>query len=149
MRLATVFGISSRMRTDLLVNDFVFKAFKDRKIVLFESHFKRNYIHIRDVSGAFLFALKNYERMKEQTYNLGLSNANLSKLELCMKIKHRLEDFNIVESKIGKDPDKRDYIVSNKKIENLGWKANFSLEQGIDELIKCYSYLSEGDYSNI
>ena len=148
-RLATVFGVSPRMRKDLLVNDFVYKAFKDHKIILFESHFKRNYIHIRDVSGAFLFALENYEKMRGQVYNLGLSNANLSKLELCMKIKNRLKNFDIVESQIGKDPDKRDYIVSNKKIEDVGWKPNFSLEQGIDELIKCYSYLSEGNYSNI
>ena len=116
-RLATVFGTAPRMRMDLLVNDFVYRAFNDRFIVLFESHFKRNYIHIRDISSVFIHAINNYDSLKSQAYNVGLSNANLSKMELCKKIKNHLNDFHIFESEIAKDPDKRDYIVSNEKIE--------------------------------
>lgn len=148
-RLATVFGSSPRMRMDLLVNDFVYRAYKDRFIVLFESHFKRNYIHIRDIASVFLYAIQNYENMKGEAYNVGLSDANLSKMELCLKIKEYLPDFHIFESAIGQDPDKRDYIVSNEKIESLGWKPNYSLDDGIRELIKCYSYLKVNKYKNV
>ena len=125
LRLATVFGSSNRMRTDLLVNDFVYRACVDRFIVLFESHFKRNYIHIRDVTYAFLHCIENYNKMKGEPYNLGLSNANLSKMELCLKIKDKIKDFNILEAPLAQDPDKRDYIVSNEKIEKTGWKPKF------------------------
>ena len=109
------------MRKDLLVNDFVFKAFIDRKIVLFESHFKRNFIHIRDIASVFFHSINNYEKMIGEAYNVGLSDANLSKMELCNKIKTHLPDLHIFESDFGEDPDKRDYIVSNEKIESTGW----------------------------
>jgi len=148
-RLATVFGASPRMRMDLLVNDFVYRAFSDRFIVLFESHFKRNYIHIRDVSHVFGFAMDNYNKMRGQTYNVGLSDANLSKMELCLKIKKYLPDFYIHESEIGEDPDKRDYIVSNEKIESLGWHPTYSLDMGIQELIKTYKLLTVNTFKNV
>ena len=116
-RLATVFGASPRMRMDLLVNDFVYRALIDRTAVLFEPHFKRNYIHIRDVARAFMHAMDNFEKMKNEPYNVGLSDANLSKAKLCEEIKEQLPKFVYVESAIGEDPDKRNYIVSNAKIE--------------------------------
>jgi nucleoside-diphosphate-sugar epimerase len=144
LRLATVFGSSPRMRIDLLVNDFVYRAVYDRFVVLFEAHFKRNYIHVRDVAGAMIFALNNFDSMRGQTYNCGLSNANLSKLELCERIKSFLPDFHILESELGKDPDKRDYIVSNEKIESAGWKPLFSLDDGIRELLKTYTIIRNG-----
>lgn len=140
-RLATVFGCSPRMRLDLLVNDFVFKAVKDRYIVLFEAHFKRNYIHIRDVCRAIMMAINNFEKFKGETFNVGLSNANLSKLELCNKIKEHLQSFEISLNEIGKDVDKRDYIVSNEKIEKIGFLPKYSLDDGIGELIKFYNFL--------
>ena len=149
LRLATVFGSSPRMRTDLLVNDFVYRAFTDRFIVLFESHFKRNYIHIRDISSAFFHCIDNYDTMKGEAYNVGLSNANISKMELCSKIKNYLPDFHIFESEIAQDPDKRDYIVSNDKIEATGWKPNYSLDDGIIELIKTYTFLNTNQFSNL
>jgi nucleoside-diphosphate-sugar epimerase len=144
LRLATVFGASPRMRIDLLVNDFVYRAVYDRSVVLFEAHFKRNYLHVRDVAGAMLFALVNYDSMRGQTYNCGLSDANLSKLELCQKIKTHLPEFHILESEMGQDPDKRDYIVSNAKIEAAGWKPQHGLDDGIRELIKTYSIIRNG-----
>ena len=139
-RLATVFGMSSRMRIDLLVNDFVYRAVTDRFVVLFEGHFKRNYIHILDVSRAFVHAIGNFEKMKGQAYNVGLSDANLSKIELCEKIKKHLPHFVFLESPIGEDVDKRDYIVSNAKIEKSGFKPAHSIDDGIQELIKGYRY---------
>ena len=148
-RLATVFGAAPRMRMDLLVNDFVYRAFKDRFIVLFESHFKRNYIHIRDISNVFFHGIENYDDLKGEAYNVGLSDANLSKMELCKKIKNHISDFHIFESEIAEDPDKRDYIVSNEKIEATGWKRNFSIDDGIKELIKAYSYLKINPYNNL
>ncbi len=149
-RLATVFGLSTRMRMDLLVNDFVWRALRDRFVVLFEPHFKRNYIHIRDVAKAFTFAIKNFYRMKNEPYNVGLSDANLSKLELCEKIKEHLPDFYIFISEHGKDPDKRNYIVSNEKIEKKGFKPEFSLDMGIDELIKGYTIIgSNNRFGNV
>jgi nucleoside-diphosphate-sugar epimerase len=148
-RLATVFGTSPRMRMDLLVNDFTYRACKDRSIVLFEAHFKRNYIHIRDIASIFMHTMVNYNSMKGEAYNVGLSNANLSKRELCEKIKEQVPDFHIFESEIGKDPDKRDYIVSNTKIENTGWKPQFTIDDGIKELIKFYSYINFNYMENI
>jgi nucleoside-diphosphate-sugar epimerase len=149
LRLATAFGISPRMRTDLLVNDFVRRAVKDRFIVIFEGHFKRNYIHVRDVARAFIHAINNFDKMKNESFNVGLSDANLSKLELCAKIKEQIPDFVFMEAAVGEDPDKRDYIVSNEKIEKAGFMPAYSLESGIRELIKGYTFLSNGKYSNV
>ncbi len=148
-RLATVFGFSPRMRLDLLVNDFTYRAFQDKYIVLFEAHFKRNYIHIRDVAKAFIFGIENFEKMKNQPYNVGLSSANLSKMELCQKIKEQIPQFTIFVSEIGKDPDQRNYIVSNDKIENLGYRPDFSIEVGIRELIKGFKIISNNKFANI
>tara|TARA_Y100001970_G_scaffold2704_1_gene3183 strand:+ start:35101 stop:36042 length:942 start_codon:yes stop_codon:yes gene_type:complete len=148
-RLATVFGASQRMRMDLLVNDFVYRAFSDRFIVLFESHFKRNFIHIKDVASVLSYTIENYQLMRNNVYNIGLSDANLSKLELCKKIKEEISDFHIFESPIAEDPDKRDYIVSNEKIESMGWFPKYSLEDGIEELIKVYSFLKANLYNNL
>lgn len=148
-RLATVFGMSPRMRIDLLVNDFTYRAAKDRFIVLFEGHFKRNYVHIRDVARAFIHAVDNFDTMKNEPYNVGLSDANLSKLELCAKIKEQVPDFVYLESPVGEDPDKRDYIVSNEKIEKTGFKPIYSLEMGIKELIKGYRIITNSRYSNV
>jgi len=148
LRLATVFGISPRMRLDLLVNDFTYRAVTDRFVVLFESHFKRNYIHIRDVAKAFIHCIDNFENMKNEPYNVGLSNANLSKWELCEEIKKQVPDFYFAEAKIGQDPDKRDYIVSNKKIESTGFKPDYSLQKGIKELIKGYQIIRMSNLSN-
>lgn len=148
LRLATVFGVSSRMRVDLLVNDFTLKAVRDKYIVLFEEHFKRNFIHVKDVSSAFLFSINNFDKMKSNIYNVGLEDANLSKLELC-KIIEKKTELKIISSKIGSDPDKRDYIVSNKKIYSTGWKPSVSLENGIDELIKFYNFINFSSFSNV
>lgn len=130
-RLATVFGMSPRMRVDLLVNDFTYRAFNDRFVVLFEGHFKRNYVHIRDVARAFLHAIANFDRMSNQIYNVGLSDANLSKIELCRKIQEHIPDFVYLEAPVGQDPDKRDYVVSNEKIEKTGFMPRYSLDDGI------------------
>jgi nucleoside-diphosphate-sugar epimerase len=140
-RLATVFGTSTRMRTDLLVNEFVYKAMTDKYITVFEKHFKRNFIHIQDVANVFLWALDNYETMKHNVYNVGLSNANLSKQELLEKIQQYIPDFAISYSDFYEDPDKRDYIVSNAKIEKTGWNPQYSLDDGIIELMKTYQVL--------
>lgn len=148
-RLATVFGLSPHMRIDLLVNDFVWRAVTDRAVVLFESHFKRNYIHIRDVVGAFMHGMANYDRMRGQAYNVGLSDANLSKAELCERIKRQVPGFVHLEAPVGEDPDKRDYIVSNEKLEATGWRPNWSLDAGIGELIKGYRMLRNSRYSNV
>ena len=149
LRLATVFGMSPRMRLDLLVNDFVYRAVNDRFVILFESHFKRNYIHIRDVVKAFIHCMNNFEKIKNEPYNVGLSGANLSKWELCEEIKKHVKDFYFIEAKVGKDPDKRDYIVSNEKIESTGFKPDYSLDQGIEELIKGYQIINKNCYCNI
>jgi nucleoside-diphosphate-sugar epimerase len=149
LRLATVFGISPRMRLDLLVNDFTYRAVTDRFIVLFEAHFKRNYIHVRDVARAFLHAMDHFEAMKGQAYNVGLSEANLSKMELCLEIKKQVPDFTIMESPVGEDPDKRNYMVSNEKIERTGYKPCVSLQQGIAELIKGYQVIRRNAYANV
>lgn len=149
LRLATVFGASPRMRLDLLVNDFVYRAVTDRFVVLFEPHFKRNYIHVRDVVRAFLHCTDQFEQMKNQSYNVGLSDANLSKLELCEEIKKQLPDFHFPCSEIGKDPDKRNYIVSNARIEATGFKPRFTLQNGIAELIKVFQIIRRNQFSNI
>ena len=148
-RLATVFGMSPRMRIDLLVNDFVYRAVNDRAVVLFEPHFKRNYIHVRDVARVFIHGIRNFDRMKDQPYNVGLSDANLSKHELCERIKLRLPQFVFMEAPIGEDPDKRDYIVSNEKVEKTGFKPAFSLDDGIQELIKGYRMVNNSIYGNV
>ncbi|WP_419148807.1 NAD-dependent epimerase/dehydratase family protein [Pseudoalteromonas 'SMAR'] len=148
-RLATVFGFAPRMRLDLLVNDFVYRAVKDKAVVLFESHFKRNYIHIRDVARAFMHGIENFESMRGEAYNVGLSDANLSKLELCKEIQKQVPDFTFLEAPIGEDPDKRDYIVSNEKIEATGFLPKYSLELGIAELVKGYNMISNTKFSNV
>lgn len=148
-RLATVFGISPRMRLDLLVNDFTYRAFNDRFIVLFESHFKRNYIHVADVSKAFMHAIKNFDKMKNNAYNVGLSSANLSKMELCEKIKTYLPDFTIATNEYTKDPDQRNYIVSNEKIEKTGYMPDMDLDAGIKELIKGCRMIKNNTFTNL
>ena len=149
LRLATVFGMSPRMRLDLLVNDFVNRACNDKAIIIFEGGFRRNFVHIRDVVEAFNFSIDNFEKMKGEAYNIGLSDANLTKLDLCKKIKEHIKDFFYYEAPIGEDPDKRDYIVSNKKIENLGFAARNSLDDGIEELIKGNKMLKFKNFTNI
>ena len=148
-RLATVFGMSPRMRMDLLVNDFVYRAVTDRSLVLFEEHFRRNYIHVRDVTKAFLFGIENYDKMKGKPYNVGLSSANLTKRQLAEKIKEYVPELYIHSAEIGEDPDKRDYIVSNKKIESLGWRADYTLDDGIQELIKGYNIIKPNSFANV
>ena len=148
-RLASVFGMSPRMRIDLLVNDFTYRAVYDRFVGLFESHFRRNYIHVRDVSRVFRHALNNHDTMKSEIYNVGLSNANVSKKELCEHIQKQLLEFIFVEEKIGKDPDQRNYVVSNDKIEATGFKPEFSLDRGISELIKGYTMIRNTRYGNV
>ncbi|MDO8602195.1 MAG: NAD(P)-dependent oxidoreductase [bacterium] len=148
LRLATVCGISPRMRLDLLVNDFVYRAVNDKAVILFEPHFKRNYIHVRDVARAFMHAMANFETMKNQTYNVGLSEANLSKAELCAEIKKQLPKFVFIESPIGEDPDKRNYVVSNEKIEKTGFKPQVSIQDVITELIKGYQIVKRNQYAN-
>ena len=147
-RLATVFGTAPRMRMDLLVNDFVYRALSDRYIVLFEAHFKRNYIHIQDVAQVILHGIQNYSTMKGEAFNVGLSDANLTKKELCDTIKIHLPDFHIFESEIGEDPDKRDYIVSNDKIERTGWSPQYSVDDGVRELIQAYKFLNVTNFHN-
>ena len=140
-RLATVFGVSPRMRTDLLVNDFTYKAITDKYIVVFEKTFKRNFIHIKDVASAFLFMINNYDKYKYEVFNVGLSNANLSKQELLEKIQSHVKDFAVSYNDYYEDPDKRDYIVSNAKIEATGWMPEWNLDRGIDELIMAYQMI--------
>ena len=148
-RLATVFGMSPRLRIDLLVNDFTHRAVTDRAVVIFEGHFKRNYIHIRDIAKVFLHGIEHYNALNNQPYNVGLSSANLSKLELCAKIKEHVPAFVYIEAPIGEDPDKRDYIVSNAKIEATGWKPDWTLDAGIQELIKGYIMVRNRRFANV
>jgi len=147
-RLATVFGMSPRMRLDLLVNDFVYRAVNDRAVVIFEGHFKRNYVHVRDVVRVFIHGLEKFESMKGKAYNVGLEDANLTKLELCALIQKQLPKFVYLEAPIGEDPDKRDYIVSNQRILGAGWKPEWSLERGIRELEMGYRILKNSVYAN-
>ena len=148
LRLATVFGMSPRMRLDLLVNDFTYRAVRDRFIVVFEGRFRRNYIHVRDVAAAFVHAMEHFEGMRGQAYNVGLSDANLTKLELCAKIKEQVPDFLCLEAPVGEDPDKRDYLISNAKIERTGFVPRRSLEQGIAEIIRGYPIVSQALFGN-
>ena len=148
-RLATVFGMSPRMRIDLLVNDFTYRAVIDRAVIIFEGHFKRNYIHIRDVSRVLMHGIQNFEKMKNEPYNVGLDDANLSKIELCQAIQKHLPEFVYFEAPIGEDPDKRDYIVSNAKILSTGFTPKVSIDMGIKELMKGYTILRNSIYSNV
>lgn len=148
-RLATVFGMSPRMRIDLLVNDFTYRAVHDRFVVLFESSFKRNYVHVRDVSRVFQHGIENFSQMKGQIYNVGLSEANLSKRELCQRIQKHIPDFVFIDAPVGKDPDQRNYIVSNAKLEKTGFQTAVSLDAGIAELIKGYTMTKNTQYSNV
>jgi nucleoside-diphosphate-sugar epimerase len=148
-RLATVFGMSPRMRIDLLVNDFTYRAVYDGFVVLFESHFKRNYVHVKDVSRVFQHALLNHENMKGQIYNVGLSEANVSKFELCERIQKHIPSFTFLEAPLGKDPDQRNYVVSNEKLEATGYKTIYSLDHGIEELIKGFSMIKNTKYGNV
>ena len=152
LRLATVFGMSYRMRMDLLVQDFVYKAVTDGYLVLFESHFTRNYIHIRDVVGAFLFMIENYEKYNNNAFNVGLTSANCTKLRLAQTIQTYVPDLVIVENDFKEDFDQRNYIVSNSKLENAGWIPTFTLEDGIKELIKGYQLIKkfkDKDFTNL
>lgn len=148
-RLATVFGMAPRMRLDLLVNDFTWRAVNDRAVVLFEAHFRRNYIHIRDVVKAFLHGIDNSATMRGEAYNVGLSEANLSKAQLCERIARHVPGFVWLEAPVGEDPDKRDYIVSNEKLERTGWQPDVGLDAGIQELIKGYRMLRNGRFANV
>jgi nucleoside-diphosphate-sugar epimerase len=147
-RLATVFGLSPRMRLDLLVNDFTYRAVTDRAVVIFEGHFKRNYIHIRDVARVFLHGLDHFDAMRDRPYNVGLDDANLSKIELCEVIKQHVKNFVYLEAPIGEDPDKRDYIVSNARLAATGFVPEWSLDRGVRELVKGYSIIRNAMYSN-
>jgi nucleoside-diphosphate-sugar epimerase len=148
-RLATVFGLSPRMRLDLLVNDFTYRAVKDKSVVLFEGHFKRNYIHVRDVCRVFIHAINNFKSMKNEIYNVGLSTANVSKKELCVAIQEHVEGFVFTEAKIGKDPDQRNYVVSNAKIEATGFQTKFALGDGISEMVKGFKMIKNTRYGNV
>jgi nucleoside-diphosphate-sugar epimerase len=141
LRLATVFGISSRMRTDLLVNDFVYKSMVDGCLVLFQSHFKRNYIHVRDIAETFLYCLENYDKLNGEVFNVGLSDANLNKKELAEIIKKYHPNLVIIENEFSTDKDNRNYIVSNDKLEATGWKPKYTIEDGIEELIQAYQMI--------
>jgi len=141
-RLATVFGAAPRMRLDLLVNDFVYRALRDRFVVLYEADSRRNYIHVRDIARAFLHGLDRWETMRGEIYNVGLSDANLSKRELCTRIREHLPSFYFVEAAVGEDPDKRDYLVSNDKIALTGFRPAYSLDDGIRELLMAYRIAS-------
>lgn len=149
LRLATVFGMSPRMRIDLLVNDFTYRAVVDRAVIVFEGNAKRNYIHVRDVAKAFLHAIENFDSMRDNAFNVGLSSANLSKLQLCEKIREAVPSFTYLTAAIGEDPDKRDYLVSNEKIERTGWRPDYTLEMGIKELIRGYRMIRDGRFRNV
>ena len=148
-RLATVFGISPRMRLDLLVNNFTLRAITDGFVIVFEGHFKRNYIHILDVVQAFNMAIDKKEQFKGEIFNVGLSQANISKIELCQEIKKIVPDFLFLEAPLGKDPDQRNYIVSNKKIEALGFSPSVSLQEGLSELAKGLKMFNHKPFTNI
>jgi nucleoside-diphosphate-sugar epimerase len=148
LRLATVFGVSPRMRTDLLVNDFVYKSIVDGYLVLFEAHFKRNYIHVQDIARTFQFIIENYEKCKGHAFNVGLSTANLSKLELAEKIKSHIPSLVIKQDDFKEDFDKRNYIVSNEKLEALGWKPIYDLDYGIKQLMSAYKIVINKNNQN-
>jgi nucleoside-diphosphate-sugar epimerase len=147
-RLATVFGMSPRMRLDLLVNDFTYRAVYDGFIVLFEAHFKRNYLHVQDAAKVFIHGLTHYDKIKGEPYNVGLSDANISKQELCEVIAKIVPKFTYLISEVGEDPDKRNYIVSNQKIESTGYSTDVRLADGIQELIKGYQIIKRTQFAN-
>jgi nucleoside-diphosphate-sugar epimerase len=152
LRLATVFGVSYRQRMDLLVNDFVYRAFTDEFLVLFESHFLRNYVHVRDVSKAFIHLIENYDQCNNNAFNVGLTSANMSKLQLAQKIKEYVPNLVIIEEQFKEDFDKRNYVVSNEKLESTGWSCDFSLDRGIQELLSAYKMISNfknKDFTNL
>jgi nucleoside-diphosphate-sugar epimerase len=152
LRLATVFGLSYRMRMDLLVNDLTYKAITDGYLVLFESHFIRNYIHIRDIANTFIFMIENYDKCNGNAYNVGLSSANCNKLQLAEKIKEYVPELVIVKNEFKKDFDQRNYMVSNKKLESLGWTPKYSLDDGIKELLQGYKLINKfknKDFTNL
>lgn len=149
LRLATAFGVSPRMRLDLLVNDFVYRAVNDRCIPIFEGHFRRNFIHVQDICGAIQHTIKNWDIMKNNAYNVGLSSANLTKLQLAEKISSIVKGTQVIEVVGGVDPDKRDYVVSNKKLEATGWKPVLTLDDGINELVKAYRIIKRNQHGNI
>jgi nucleoside-diphosphate-sugar epimerase len=149
LRLATVFGMSPRMRLDLLVNHFVYAAITDGYIVIFEKDFKRNYIHIRDVADCFIHCIQNCKKMAGRPYNAGLDAANLSKEELALKIKQYVPNFYIHFSQIGTDPDKRNYVVSNQRLREAGFEAQRSLDSGIQELLKGYRIMGRAEFANV
>lgn len=148
-RLATVFGISPRMRLDLLVNNFAYRAISDGFVIVFEGHFKRNYIHVLDVIQAFDLAINNQEKFKSEIFNVGLSEANISKIDLCREIQTVVPGFTYLEASLGKDPDQRNYVVSNKKIEDLGFKPKVSLQSGLLELVKGLRMFNQKAFTNI
>jgi nucleoside-diphosphate-sugar epimerase len=149
LRLATAFGMSPRMRLDLLVNDFTYRAVTDRFLVLFEAAFRRNFIHVRDIARAFLHAIDHFEEMAGGPFNVGLDDANLSKWELCEAIRKHVPEFFWTEAPIGEDPDKRNYVVSNEKIRKTGFTPDFSLDRGIRELVSGYQILRRSEFSNV
>lgn len=149
LRLATVFGVSARMRFDLLVNDFTYRAWRDRCLVLYEQTFKRNFVHIEDVAQAFCFAIEHFDRLAGEPYNVGLDSANISKEELAMRIKQFVPGLYIHAAAVGADPDKRNYIVSNEKLRRKGFEARRSLEEGIQQLLKCCEMLPQSQYANV
>lgn len=149
LRLATVFGVSPRMRIDLLVNHFVYAAVTDGYIVIFEKDFKRNYVHIRDVADCFCHCIKNADKMKGRPYNVGLDAANLSKEQLALKVKEYVPNFYIHFSEVGSDPDKRNYIVSNQRLREAGFEAKRSIDDGIKELLKGYRMFGRSSFKNV
>jgi nucleoside-diphosphate-sugar epimerase len=149
LRLATVFGMSPRMRLDLLVNHFVYAAVTDRYLVMFEKHFKRNFVHIRDVADCFIHCIRNSSRMVGKPYNCGLDAANVSKEELALKIKEHVPDFYLHFAEVGQDPDKRNYLVSNQRLREAGFEARRSLDDGIEELIKGYRFFRRSPFKNV
>ncbi|RMD88216.1 MAG: NAD(P)-dependent oxidoreductase [Candidatus Dadabacteria bacterium] len=149
LRLATVFGLSPRMRVDLLVNFFTYKAVKEKALVLFEKDFKRNFVHVRDVADCMIHCIRHRNEMKGLPYNVGLDSANMSKEELALKIKEYVPDLYIHYAEIGTDPDKRNYIVSNQRLREAGFEARRSIDDGIKELIKGYRMLRRGELTNI
>jgi nucleoside-diphosphate-sugar epimerase len=148
-RLATVFGASPRMRIDLLVNDFTHKAYSQGAIVIYEGHFMRNFVGIQDVARAMIFAMDNFESMRGEVYNLGLDSANMSKIDLCNKVKEHVPHFYFTEATVGSDPDKRNYIVSNEKLRQAGFEASQTIDDGIRELLKVYKMFGRNEYGNV
>lgn len=144
LRLATAFGASPRMRTDLMVHNFVLEAVRNKALIIYEGHFKRNFAPVRDIARCFEHCMRNFDSMQGKPYNVGLDSANISKLELARKIQERIPDLRIYDDGVGKDPDKRNYVVSNGRLAGTGFKFKHTLEEGIDELIKCYKVMFGG-----